>query len=447
MTGEDPEAHGIYSEWCWEPATMSLSNLNDGKDVEPFWKVLARAGRSVGILAIPFMPFVGVSDGFEVSDQSFPSKTNGAPAGAVADLIAREARNALAHGHVSVDGPEDYQHLEQLAADSLTGIRLRGKFAEALLKESQPDLAVIVFTELHESAHCLWQMIEPDHPLYAEPLFERVGKIQPNLKEMFQEVDRQIETLIKTADDNTAILVFSLHGMQPARGVPTFLEPLMTEAGFSRISKGRDRSLKQRATDLAAAVKRRTPQRLKRIYYKNLPRSTVLRLATPNMMPPYDWSQTRAFPLVIEQHGSIRVNLAGREAKGIVTVESYKEVCDQIEDWLYTLTTSDGKRLTKKVFKTATNGEQALNRRIPDVIVHWEDAAFASPLRVKNSSREFHREGSRYLSQHTSEGFCILRCQDASVEQVMPVKDLGALITSIAGGSNQAARKAAGSQD
>jgi predicted AlkP superfamily phosphohydrolase/phosphomutase len=146
-------------------------------------------------------------------------------------------------------------------------------------------------------------------------------------------------------------------------------------------------------------------------------------------MPQYDWSQTRAFPLVTEQHGSIRVNLIGREAKGIVPVHDYATVCREVEEWLHTLTTSDGKPLARKVIRMAESGEQALKMRIPDVIVHWEDSAFRSPLKIGGSPLEYHSDGNRYLSQHTSEGFCILKGgSDGEADDVLHIKDLGKLI-------------------
>jgi predicted AlkP superfamily phosphohydrolase/phosphomutase len=71
------------------------------------------------------------------------------------------------------------------------------------------------------------------------------------------------------------------------------------------------------------------------------------------MLPSYDWSQTRVFSLPSDQHGWIRVNLKGREAKGIVAVEQYDELCSQLEKGLRSLTTPEGKPLVCEVIRTA----------------------------------------------------------------------------------------------
>ncbi|HKA54123.1 MAG TPA: alkaline phosphatase family protein, partial [Candidatus Binatia bacterium] len=55
FTGAEPAEHGTYSEWCWQPETMSLVRYG-GRRLTPFWKKLAQAGVTVGILEVPFAP-------------------------------------------------------------------------------------------------------------------------------------------------------------------------------------------------------------------------------------------------------------------------------------------------------------------------------------------------------------------------------------------------------
>lgn len=441
LTGQDPDQHGIYSEWCWEPATMSLGRAK-GYRLKPFWKQVAETGKQIGILGVPFMPLIGLSNGFEIAE-SYPylspeSETQFASARLPEDISARAAREALSHGRINVSGPEDHKNIQKLASDSLKGIKLRGELAERLLIETQPDLSIIVFTEAHESGHCLWQTVAPEHSIYSGSSLKKLRDISPSLENIYQEVDRQTGKLIENVGPDATVLVFSLHGMRPTFGAPGFLAPLMCEAGFSRLSNLRNQSWRGRAKSLISVVKRHTPWSLKRIYYKTFPRSAVVRWATPTMLAPYDWSQTRAFSLVVEQHGSIRVNLIGREAKGIVPIDEYEQVCQQLEQWLRTLSTEDGKPLVKKIIRLAESAEQALTTRLPDLLVYWDAAAFASSLRVKGSQVEFSLDARRYLSEHTSAGFCIVKSnRDFEVENVVQAKDLGRLITDIVRNSDK----------
>lgn len=148
------------------------------------------------------------------------------------------------------------------------------------------------------------------------------------------------------------------------------------------------------------------------------------------MLPLYDWAHTQAFCLPTEQLGCIRINLAGREARGIVPVERYEETCRRLEQWLRSLTSHEGKPLVSKIIRTAERPEDALKQRLPDLVVHWEDVVFDSPLRIQGSAFESYPQVTQYLSQHTSEGFCILKgSHDLGLENVLAAKDLGGIIT------------------
>jgi len=427
-TAQNPEVHGIYSEWCWEPARMGLSMLT-GQHLTPFWKTLSDDGQVVGVLGVPFMPLVGLRTGFEVSERRPYLATSGGNG----LLSVGHARHALSHGTVRVAAPDDRRNLERLAFDSLKGIKLRGQLAQRLIRATQPDVSIVVFTETHEISHCLWQTFEPQHPLFKEDFLKQLAGVRPTLREIFREVDRQVERLVQAAGAGTSVLVFSVHGMTPGRGAPTFLSPLMCEAGFAKLADVNGQRLGNRLLHSIRTLKKLTPYGLKKIYYRTLPRETVMRLAAPTLLPPYDWRQTRAFAIVAEHLSSIRVNLAGREAQGIVNVADYESVCGEMEDWLRSLRSADGLPLARKIIRTSTNAGEALNRRLPDIVVHWQDAAFASPLRIAGDQRAFYRDGERHLSQHTSEGFCILSGDsglrpDGSIQ----LKDLSALIRTLA---------------
>ena len=61
------------------------------------------------------------------------------------------------------------------------------------------------------------------------------------------------------------------------------------------------------------------------------------------------------------------------------------------------------------ITRTAANAESALSNPLPDLVVHWQDAAFASPLKIKDSQVLVEPVGEKFTGQHASEGFCIYR--------------------------------------
>jgi len=432
ITGEDPSVHGIYGEWCWQPAGMNLTRYH-GRDLVPFWKTLAAAGITVGILDLPFMPMLGLATGFEISEwaphEIFEGRLRVAPEKLEA-LIAKSPAHPLSSGRLGSPGPDSVETLGSLASGCLEGIKIRGKLARELLQEARPQFALITFTEIHRSGHFLWHTVEPEHEVYEKEELANLASVKPTLRDIYCELDRQIGELLKTVDEETAVFVFSLHGMRPAHGAPAFLGPLLCELGFARLADWSGQSWIGRAISVMAAVKRHTPKALKKFYYRTLRATTTQRLARPTMLPAYDWSQTRAFSLPTDQHGWIRVNLRGREADGIVAAEEYDGVCRQLEQSLRCLTTEEGKSLVHEVIRTAERAEAALVQRLPDLIVHWENAIFASPLRIKGIAIEPDAVISKYTGQHSLEGFCILKGSiDEEVGDVLAAKDMGRLIT------------------
>jgi predicted AlkP superfamily phosphohydrolase/phosphomutase len=148
------------------------------------------------------------------------------------------------------------------------------------------------------------------------------------------------------------------------------------------------------------------------------------------MLPLYDWSHTRAFALPTDQHGWIRINLAGREVRGIVPAERYDETCSMLEKALRDFTSEDGRPLVREIIRTADCVEDALVQLIPDLVVHWDDAAFASPLRIKGSAIRAEVDGKKFVGQHSPDGFCILKAPlNLGEQEILSAENMHLLIS------------------
>lgn len=429
MTGKEPSAHGVYGEWCWQPETMSLFRF-DGRNLKPFWKTLSEKGISVGVLDPPFARFVGVTEGFEIIDwgahDSLEGRVQAGPK-EVADFLARQSEpHPFSSARPYNASANDSKELARLTSQCLKGVKLRGSLGKALLTRTRPDFALIVFPEIHHSAHHLW------HPCGFDPV-DAVG-VKPLLKGICSEVDRQIAILTEAAGSDHTVLVFSLHGMRPTAGVAAFLQPLLCEKGFARLADWKTQSWAERARSLIAAVKRHTPEALKKLYYNALTPNATKYLARPTMLPAYDWARTRAFSLPTDQHGWIRINLQGREREGIVSPEHYDDTCRQLEELMRSLSGEDGRSLVRQVIRTAANSEEARSSRLPDLVVHWADSAFATSSRIKGSEVKIQTIGKKFTGQHAPEGFCILSGRsDLYDTGDLLVKDMHLLITRLLG--------------
>jgi predicted AlkP superfamily phosphohydrolase/phosphomutase len=430
ITGDKPTTHGVYSEWSWRPETMSLSRYH-GRHLTPFWKPLAQHGIPIGVLDVPFALPIGVSRGFEVCEwwahDSTGAGLQAGPDGILAVVKQSSAHPLSANRFVNTT-PDNQSNLQELTAACVEGARLRGVLAQRLIRETRPRFTLLVFPEIHHAGHQMWHTIEPDHHVYSGLNGGRV--LEPLLKNVYRAVDQEIAALVDAAGTGATVMVFALHGMRPALGFPGFLGPLLTERGFSRPASWSSQSWANRGLSLLAATKRHTPEELKKLYYRLTPTAVTHKLARPTMLPVYDWENTRAFSLPTDQYGWIRINLSGREAQGSVPLDRYGDTCVQLEQLMLGLTNEDGKSLVQEVTRTSANAESALSNPLPDLVVRWQDAAFAWPLRIKDSKIQGEPVGKKSTGQHASEGFCIYRGNDDwSPGGVVAAKDLGRLMT------------------
>jgi predicted AlkP superfamily phosphohydrolase/phosphomutase len=412
-SGASPSSHGVYGDWVWRPDAMRVSRVT-WDHLRPFWGALSDQGRSVTVIDIPFAPVSGRPHCVEVADWGAHDILGGhlevsPPA---LERLVREAGGVHPFAAETVDttGPDDLEGMARVGARCVAGAQQRGRLAAQLAAVTKPDVLLVVFTEVHRASHLLWHTVDPTHPVHRTVGLDGAPSGAGALHDVVQEVDRQIARLVETVGPDATVLVFSLHGMRPTRGIPTLLEPLLRGLGASVVKPRRDRSTAELAAEALGAVKRRIPGRLKDVYYRLLSRRVTSRLAQPPMaMPAYDWSRTTAVSLPTDQHGWIRLNLAGREADGLVDPREYENACARLERELRAVTTEDGQPVVRDVLRLASRFGGSPPRDLPDLVVHWHDVTFASPIRIGAPPVSAYPIGMKFTGQHAPDGFFILR--------------------------------------
>jgi predicted AlkP superfamily phosphohydrolase/phosphomutase len=394
FTGTEPEAHGTYGNWAWRPDEMRIVPTTV-HGLRPFWLGIERAGHTVGVLDVPFAPHAGVNQGFEVTEWGphdvLIGRLQASPAWVGDEVRTRHPFRNDRTPPQTADEPA----LSALGRTCIEGARLRGDVATRLLSRARPDVALIVFSEVHHAAHRLWHILAPDHPAYAGlPSPHRVSDL---LRQLYGAIDVQIGRLLATVPADTPVAVFSLHGMRPARGIVTLLQPILEALGFaaasSQVPSGRQ---------MLAEVKRLAPASLKRAYYRLAPRTLTYRVAGEGIMPTLDWDRTRAFALPSDQNGWVRVNLRDRERNGIVARADYDITRQELATALTELRSPAGEPLVGDVI--APSGP---TQHVPDLIVHWSDAASRASARVAGLDLDVEAEAPTVTGQHTLAGFCI----------------------------------------
>jgi predicted AlkP superfamily phosphohydrolase/phosphomutase len=397
LTGRPPTVHGLYGGWPWVPERMAVTPIATGH-LPSIWKALHDGGASVGLLDAPTTDHLGLTNGFEVTEWAahywMLGRTHVSPP-AFASLVTQD--HPFCGGGFAPSRPDSPVDAHGLIAACTRGAAMRGDLAERLLEEVRPDVALVDFAEIHRASHDLWYTAAPDHPL-----FTGLPTIEPGLVDVYRAVDAQVGRLVDGAGPEVAVAVFSLVGMAPCRGVASFLlGPVLEALGYSRRGDAPRR--------VGDVVKAHVPAPVKRLYRRRVRVTTRQRMAAASMLPTYDWSVTRAFALPSDQHGFLRINLKGREAAGIVAPADYEHLRDELATTLAALTTTDGRPVVTDVMAGDESGPHHL---LPDLVVHWADAAFDRPVRFRAPAITAQGQVPSFTGRHRAQGFCLARHLD-----------------------------------
>jgi predicted AlkP superfamily phosphohydrolase/phosphomutase len=274
----------------------------------------------------------------------------------------------------------------QRTGDALTkAVETRAEGCLWLLKERLPDwdLGFVVVSEPHSAIEALWHGVDATHPLHGLPSAAPAGE---GLRSVYRAVDRLVGRLIDAFPD-ASVVVFSMGGMGPNRSdvvsMALLAELLYRNAFGTRLLRQRQDwvdapnglPMLKPGEDWALAVQELIPEygstplpfrkQLRKNMLSLVPVSVKqsLRAFIDNLrnqaehaestqsdhlepvrsglfwMPathywPW-WHAMPAFALPSFYDGRIRINLKGRERKGLVDPAQYRQVCDELEALLH----------------------------------------------------------------------------------------------------------------
>jgi len=234
-------------------------------------------------------------------------------------------------------------------------VELRSRITQWLFAERLPDwdLGVVVISEGHSAIEPLFHGVDENHPLHA---VDSAPAAATALRNVYQAMDRMIGDLRETFADAT-ILLLAMHGMGPNESdVPAmallpellyryaFGKSYMRPVSFSSLPDGTPLLRPDEAWHnalLNAVPKHRSFRKMPR-RVSNLLERMGFRLnradssSEISWMPAarYSdfWPRMKAFALPSFYDGRVRLNVVGREAKGLISPDKYQEECQKITE-------------------------------------------------------------------------------------------------------------------
>jgi predicted AlkP superfamily phosphohydrolase/phosphomutase len=354
--------------------------------------------------------------------------------------------------------------------------RRRAAICTDLLQREDWDLFLTVFSEPHASGHGAWHASWPDHPLY-DTIAPRVQG--DPMKESYQDCDRALGELLAAVDEDTPVVVFSVHGMGPnTKDVPNgiFLPEQLYRWNFpgKKAIRGKQgHPLPPIYTEcgsfpLEVWLTKYDTNPLRRSLLPKVPWGVTSRIEKylgsgdlglgdgSDLISPFElrretdvvpwigahwyrplWPRMKAFCVPSFSDGCVRINVRGRDGSGVVAPEDYLRTCDEVAAMLQTMRDCrHGLQMVKKVIRMREDPfDDDPNLPSADLIVVWQEEYAADSVETPGYGRigpvPHYRAGS-----HLSTGFAAIRHPLVAAGSTMPagnVMDLAPTLLTMMG--------------
>lgn len=378
-TAKPVSHHGIYHNKLWRQQAMRCEVPTDEwLTSRPFYEDLSEQGYRVCVLDMPMVlgqprQLNGINlAGWGTHDLIARGAT---PSDLWQQLVSRFGKPSMP---VEYYGQQSCDSLLLLREQLLQSTRQMASIAVDLLSSEPWDFSCLVLGAAHRGGHYLWD----DSQLSKEPDngdLQGINKIQTALEDILIACDVALGNVLSAIPDESLKIVFAVHGMKQNHGWGDvgndIIEAIARSSQQQKIKRG-----------LLYQVRRRVPFNIVRPILTRMPQSVseaLVRLWSANM---YDWQKTPYFPLPMDQAGYIRINLKGREKRGIVEPgENYQQLCDELEKNLYSLKDADsGQSIVAEVVRAWQNAPEDTEGRdvLPDLVVVWDEVTTLQCQRV-----------------------------------------------------------------
>jgi predicted AlkP superfamily phosphohydrolase/phosphomutase len=401
-TGRPPSDHGIYHDFQWRHERMEFAAPStDWLPVRPFWRGLDGDVSTV-VHDVPMTPGTEPFRGVEVTGWGSHDKL--VPPDSYPPELLDEVRQRFGESPIRTDeyGRASLSHLRELHAELVSLTQRSTDLARWLLQRPW-NLGIVVFGALHRGGHRFWDRtsVDGDVPVELGAWYDGA------LRELYRVADRAVGDLLAAAPD-AAVFVFALHGMSVNSARVDLLDEML-----SRVLHGPTAS--QPKPGLLRRLGEAMPLGLRRALTNSVPKALKNRIMTRWTTGGVQWDQTPAFTLRADLNGYIRLNVRGREPKGLVAAEEVEALCARIAAGLATFRDSaTGEPLIEEVCRSIDvfpPGERL--DRLPDLIVRWHPSsgapheAVSSPTLGRIARTTPGRIPNGRSGNHAPEGFLL----------------------------------------
>lgn len=373
MTGKNPGKHGIFGfEKLVDGGHRVKVISREDREGPTFYEILGEAGKHIGVINMTTTYPAAELNGFMIAGMETPDVNS--PGASYPPNLIKDLQTA---GH-------NYQ-----INPGVSGLILDGKTEEAvkalndaadaryratkhLLKAYDPDLLVVLFSQIDNGSHYFWKYHDELYPGCTDAEKQQFGEVLLGLYQRHEDI---LKSLMDEYPDATFIIC-SDHGMGFNYEARYYLKELFTRLGWYCPANGGSTQVGLNDLFLQAMKTaywftfRRLPMRYKRKLAGLFP---DLRGRVEAALSDVDWDKTRLYSkdsfvsLVIN-----RTNEHGESA--FASEEAYLDFRETIMETLYALReTGTGKPLVKKVHTRESLYDGDFVEKGPDLVIEWDE--------------------------------------------------------------------------
>jgi len=329
FTGVNAGKHGHFFPLQFNPISYELYDYSLDQELgrDPFWHYCSMAGKTVAVIDVYTSPLVSGLNGIQVMDWMIHDRTGEPrswPSPLIDHLHSQYMTDPL-NGNSETEGRSD-EETEQFHQDMLDRIAAKRDACVELLNNNNWDLFCVGFCDAHDVGHQSWDF---------NSLQNEAGDA---VLSIYQAMDSALGDIMQAASSDHVFIIAGL-GMERQTPYNSILQ--LSLGHFCGLSGDR-----KQLTDM----RRQMP-------YFELPH---------NM-----------------NAGAVRVNLKGRELKGVVEEQDHLAVIDDVSEKLLGLRCADTDQpIVSKIVKIHEHYTGEYLNKLPDLLAVWSRDTVAKNVRI-----------------------------------------------------------------
>lgn len=430
--GQEMDEHGLYYPLVWAAAEQRLHFMDRFPRPKTVWERLGAVGRR-SLVIDPYQLWrTPETPGFCISGWQFQHAIIPhwfAPRRARRALVRRFGRPPYLS---DVSGPRTSSGLLRMREQLLSGPDRAASLILQLLGREHFDLVWVTFIGAHQGGHHLWDLSQ----VVDSEVGERDRRLlETALEDLYAAIDAAIGRIVAGLPDEADIIVFSPLGMGPN----TTRSDLLPDMLSAVLAGGRADGKEAAAGSAIWRIRAAFPPGLRAAVSRVLPDSVVREFLGWLYLRRIDWTRTPAFVLPGDHYGMVRLNVIGRERKGIVEPAAVDSLADEIVKGLMTFCDPDGSASIAAIHRIHETMGGSRVEQLPDLVVQWSDRPSTKLSGVTSPSfgRIERRQVGTGRSGNHVPGIWILVAPGASrirdLGRVPQIVDIAATACSLAG--------------